>query len=70
MEAGESGAVGMGLIDLLANNTAFKALKNDLRIGSDAKLLIFNTEGATDPENYRDILWHGKYPGIDTGGRH
>jgi diaminopropionate ammonia-lyase len=65
LEAGESGAVGMGLMDLLANHTDFKALKDDLEIGPDSTLLCFNTEGATDPANYQEIIWHGKYPSID-----
>ena len=64
LESGESGAVGMGLMDLLANHTDFKALKEDLEIGPDSTLLCFNTEGATDPVNYREIIWHGKYPSI------
>jgi diaminopropionate ammonia-lyase len=64
VEAGESGAVGIGLMDLLANCTDFKALKDELEIGPDSTLLCFNTEGATDPLNYREIIWHGKYPSI------
>lgn len=62
VEAGESGSVGIGLLDLVANTPDFRGLKQELEMGPDAKLLIFNTEGATDPENYREILWHGKYP--------
>jgi diaminopropionate ammonia-lyase len=62
VEAGESGAVGIGLMDLLANHTDFEAPKDDLKISSDSTLLCFNTEGATDPLNYQEIIWHGKYP--------
>ena len=62
VEAGESGSVGIGLIDLLANHTAFEEIKQVLDIGPDSKLLFFNTEGATDPINYQEILWYGKYP--------
>jgi len=62
VEAGESGSVGVGLLDLLANTADFGVLKQALKLGPGAKVLIFNTEGATDPENYREILWHGKYP--------
>ena len=64
VEAGESGSVGIGLIDLLANHTAFEELKQALDIGPDSKLLFFNTEGATDPANYQEILWYGKYPSL------
>ncbi len=39
-------------------------LKQELEIDSDSSLLFFNTEGATDPVNYHEILYHGKYPSI------
>jgi diaminopropionate ammonia-lyase len=65
VEAGESGALGIGLMDLLANHTDFETLKEDLEMGPDSTLLFFNTEGATDPINYQEIIWHGKYPSID-----
>ncbi len=64
VEAGESGAVGIGLLDLLANEPAFDKLKQELAIGPGSSVLFFNTEGATDPENCREILWHGKYPSV------
>lgn len=62
VEAGESGAVGLGVLDLLCNNDRFGELKQELAIDRDSTLLFFNTEGATDPETYREIVWHGKYP--------
>jgi len=62
MEAGESGAIGMGVINALAINEAFQGLKKALDIDRAATLLCFNTEGATDPVNYRDVIWYGKYP--------
>jgi len=64
IEAGESGSVGIGVMDLLANHTAFGEIKEALGIGPQSKLLIFNTEGATDPVNYQEILWYGKYPSL------
>jgi diaminopropionate ammonia-lyase len=64
VEAGESGAVGLGVLDLLCNNDKFGELKQELAIDPDSTLLFFNTEGATDPENYREIVWHGKYPSL------
>ena len=64
VEAGESGSVGVGILDLLANYVALKEIKQALDIGPDSKVLIFNTEGATDPIQYQEILWHGKYPSL------
>ncbi len=62
VEAGESGSIGIGLMDALGNHSDFKELKKALEIGPDSTLLCFNTEGATDPVNYQNIIWHGKYP--------
>jgi len=64
VEAGESGSVGVGLLDLFCNSPKFKELKEQLEIGPDSTLLFFNTEGATDPVNYCEIIWHGKYPSL------
>jgi diaminopropionate ammonia-lyase len=64
VEAGESGAVGIGLLELLCTGQEFAELKKELAIGIDSTVLFFNTEGATDPENYREIIWHGKYPSL------
>jgi len=61
IEAGESGAVGIGLLDLLVNLTDFIPLKAGLDIGPHSRILFFNTEGTTDPDTCREILWHGKY---------
>ena len=62
IEAGESGAVGIGLLDMLANLPDLMPLKAGLDIGQHSRILFFNTEGATDPECYREVLWYGKYP--------
>jgi diaminopropionate ammonia-lyase len=64
IEAGESGSVGTGMLELLAEHGAFSEIREALNIGLDSKVLLLNTEGATDPVNYRDILWHGKHPGV------
>ena len=65
VEAGESGSLGVGLMEMLANNADFEDLKDALGIDRDSTMLCFNTEGATDPVNYREIIWHGKYPSME-----
>ena len=62
VEAGESGSIGAGVIDLLMNHSRFEDLRRQLGMDSGSVCLFFNTEGATDPANYRDIVWRGKYP--------
>jgi diaminopropionate ammonia-lyase len=64
IEAGESGSVGIGLLDLIANHPGCRALRQALDIGPQSTVLLFNTEGATDPDNYRDILWYGMYADV------
>jgi diaminopropionate ammonia-lyase len=60
--AGESGAVGLGLLALLMLQPALAEDRRRLGLGRDATVLIFNTEGATDPENYRRVVWAGSHP--------
>lgn len=62
LEAGESGSVGIGVLRLLATQPTFRAMKDAISLDSRSIVLCFNTEGATDPVNYSDIVWLGKYP--------
>ncbi len=64
VESGESGALGIGLMEVLTTSQQLAELKQTLEIGPDSTVLFFNTEGATDPENYREVVWHGKYPSL------
>ena len=57
--AGESGAIGVGVLGLL---NKYHNIKTDLGINKDSVLLLFNTEGATAPDSYREIVWGGKFP--------
>lgn len=59
--AGESGAVGIGLLSLLMEVPQLKGIKDKLGLNEDSVILFFSTEGDTDPVNYRKILWDGKY---------
>ncbi len=54
--AGESGAVTAGLVDLLLQNSDYEGIRKQLRLGPDAVILLINTEGDTDPENYRRMM--------------
>lgn len=54
--AGESGAVTTGLADALLTDPACRPLREELGIDGDSVLLLINTEGDTDPENYRRIV--------------
>lgn len=63
--SGESGAVGLGfLVELMTNNN-FRDLRDKLHLSEESRVLLFSTEGATDPDMYRSIVWDGEfsYPG-------
>ena len=55
--SGESGAVTLGLVYELLSNRRFSNLKDELDITGDSKILLFSTEGDTDPEAYYEIVW-------------
>ena len=59
--SGESGAVGMGLIAALMESDAYRDLRTAIGLDETSRVLMFSTEGDTDPENYRRIVWGGKY---------
>ncbi|WP_026574619.1 diaminopropionate ammonia-lyase [Bacillus sp. UNC438CL73TsuS30] len=62
--SGESGAVGLGLVSLLAENKMLNVMKEMLKLNQDSKILIISTEGDTDPENYRKVVWDEAYPSV------
>ncbi len=55
--SGESGAVGMGLLAALTETDAHRDFREALGLNGDSKVLMFSTEGDTDPVNYRRIVW-------------
>ena len=62
--AGESGAVGMGVISVLMEDDDCRELREALELDSSSRALLFSTEGDTDPEQYRKIVWDGAYPAV------
>ncbi|MDF2803804.1 MAG: diaminopropionate ammonia-lyase [Anaerocolumna sp.] len=59
--SGESGAAGFGLVYEILTNENLKWMKEELQIDETSVLLFFNSEGDTDKENYRKIVWDGLY---------
>ena len=56
--SGESGAVGMGLVAAVMQGGS--GLREALGMDESSRVLLFSTEGDTDPENYRRVVWGGK----------
>jgi len=62
--SGESGAVGLGLVSLLLDREELKEFKDKLGLNEEAVILCFSTEGDTDPEHYRKVVYDGKNPSL------
>lgn len=62
--SGESGAVAMGLVATLMESDDYKELRDALRLDENSRVLMFSTEGDTDPENYKRIVWNGAHASI------
>lgn len=60
--SGESGAVGMGLIATLMEDDEYKDLRETIGLDRFSQVLMFSTEGNTDPMKFRKVLWDGEYP--------
>lgn len=67
--SGESGAVGLGLLSLLMERDELKKIKEAMNLNSDSVVLIFSTEGNTDPIGYDEIIYDGKNPSSFVEGR-
>lgn len=59
--SGESGAVTLGIVHKLMTDKTLKKYKNLIGLNEQSIVLCFSTEGDTDKENYRKIVWEGKY---------
>ncbi|WP_430601920.1 diaminopropionate ammonia-lyase [Enterococcus sp. DIV0724b] len=55
--SGESGAVAMGIVATAMQDPEYKELRNVLELDENSSVLMFSTEGDTDPDNYKKILW-------------
>ena len=60
--SGESGAVTAGLLFTLLRDDEYKDFREALGLNADSVVLLFSTEGNTDPEKFRDVVWDGEFP--------
>ena len=51
--AGECAGAGLAALKLLANDKAFRC---DMKLDSNSRVLLFGTEGDTDPQSYAEIM--------------
>lgn len=57
--SGESGAAPFGVLSCIMTMEEYKPLREHLGLDANAKVLLFSTEGDTDPERYKSIVWDG-----------
>ena len=60
--SGESGASTVGFVCELMRNPSLDWLREQLQVDETSRILCFSTEGDTDRENYRRIVWDGLHP--------
>lgn len=60
--SGESGAIGMGVIAALMETDEYKELRDYIGLDRFSSVLMFSTEGNTDPMKFRKVLWDGEFP--------
>ena len=60
--SGESGASAFGCMAAILTEPELAEIREELGLNEDSRVLFFSTEGDTDRENYRKIVWDGKYP--------
>lgn len=60
--SGESGAAPAGFMYCILKDEKYKEIREALRIDQNSSILVISTEGDTDPDNYRKIVWDGAYP--------
>lgn len=63
--SGESGAVTLGLVAAIMTRNELKDLREALKLDENSRVLLFSTEGDTDPDKYLSIVWDGEYPSYE-----
>ncbi len=57
--SGESGAVTLGVLYELMTNSDYADVRKSLELDENSEILLFSTEGDTDPVKYKEIVWDG-----------
>ncbi|MDO4265255.1 MAG: diaminopropionate ammonia-lyase [Eubacteriales bacterium] len=57
--SGESGAASFGALATIMEDESYAELREALGLNKDARILMFSTEGDTDPERWKNIVWEG-----------
>lgn len=64
--SGESGAAGMGCFMEIISNPKYDDFRKAVKLDKNSQVLIFSTEGNTDPDWFQKIVWNGDFPAPST----
>jgi len=59
--SGESGAVTLGVLAYLRMAPQYASIGEQLELDEHSRILLISTEGDTDPQHYRQVVWEGRY---------
>lgn len=62
--SGESGAVTTGVVSKLMTDEELQSIREKIGLDENSIVLCISTEGDTDREGYRRIVWDGEYPSL------
>ena len=57
--SGESGAAAFGALAAIMQDDSYAQLREALKLDKNSRVLLFSTEGDTDPIRWRNIVWNG-----------
>ena len=57
--SGESGAAPFGAMAAIMTMEEYRDLRHEIGLDENSSVLLFSTEGDTDPERYKNIVWKG-----------
>lgn len=60
--SGESGAATLGALTYIMGSEEAAGLRERIGLDEQARVLLINTEGNTDPEYFRHVVWEGNLP--------
>lgn len=64
MVSGESGAAPFGFVCEVLQNKEMADIKEAIGLDENSRILFISTEGDTDKESYKRVVWDGEYPSI------
>ncbi len=62
--SGESGAASFGALAQIMTDSSLAYIRKMLRLDETSCVLLFSTEGNTDPVRYASIVWDGAWPSV------